>query len=260
MKSKGVFFPFLLLLFLAIHPSYSHAAKKRGPIIIGAGAGYSFIIDSGLRSFEVYYPRLIYFSEQLDLKNDWHFYVQYFPWLGFGFQLEYDHHKAGYFSDLKWYGTVDNLGKIIEIDYIEEPYSVSWNYSSLTASILYMLTLRQNERWRPYISAGVGRYISNGDTERFYNRTRLGPKKSGNMIKLGLGVKYQITPEVGINLRGIGGTLWRREYGLGAVDYAGADQFNYAKYAMTGEIIRSQSTLVNSITFLGISLSLEYTF
>jgi hypothetical protein len=259
-QGKRRYFLACLVLFLALFPSHSFAAKKRGPIIIGAGAGYSFIIDSGLRSFEVYYPRLIYLSEQLDLKNDWHFYAQYFPWRGFGFQLEFDHMRGGYNSDLKWYGTTDNTGKIIEIDYIEEPYSESWSLSSITASILYTLNLRQHARWRPYISAGVGYYFSGGDEERFYDRTKLGPEKNGSLIKLGLGVKYQITPEIGINLRGVGGTAWRREYGFSGAGDVGADQFDYAIYAMTGEVIRSENALVNSFTFLGIGLSIEFIF
>jgi len=260
MKSKESFFVFCMIAVFAVFPCHSYAAKKRGPIVIGAGLGYSFILDSGLRSFEVYYPRLLYLSEQLELGNDWHFYAQYFPWRGFGFQLELDHQRGGYRSDLQWYGTTDNTGKYIEIGYIEEPYSESWSITSITASILYTLTLRQNAKWRPYVSAGVGYYFSGGDEERFYYRTKLGHEKNGNLIKLGLGVKYQITPEIGINFRGFGGTIWRREYGFSETDYVGADQFDYEIYVKTGAIVRSERSLVNSFSFLGIGLSMEYTF
>ncbi|UCE40802.1 MAG: autotransporter outer membrane beta-barrel domain-containing protein [Candidatus Aminicenantes bacterium] len=259
-KSKRRFSFFFMLLFLVFGPSLSHAAKKRGPIILGIGAGYSFFLDSGLKIYEVYHPKLIFLSEQLNLRDNFHFYVQYFPWLGFGFQLEFDHQKAGYNCDLKWYGQLDSNDEIIEINHIEEPYKESWTLSSITASILYKLTLRSNEKIQPYISAGVGYYFSSGDEERFYSRTRLGPEKSGNMVKLGLGVRYQINPKIGINFRGVGGTIWRREYGFGEIKYLGPDQFDYKIYEETGNIVRAENLFVNSYTFLGIALSLEYTF
>jgi hypothetical protein len=259
MKNKIGFILFCVLLFFAVGPNFSHAAKKRGPIVIGIGGGYSFFLDSGLRSYEVYYPKLIYFSEQLDLENNINFYVQYFPWRGFGFQMEFDHQRAGYKSDLKWYGYADSAGKIIEIDYIEEPYRENWSFSSIAVSILYALTLSQNEKVRPYISAGVGYYFSSGDEERFYNRSRLGPGKNGNLIKLGVGIKYRLTPKIGINLKGSGGTIWRREYGWGEVAYLGSEQFDPEIYEVTGQIIRAERYLVNSFSYLGITLSLEYT-
>ncbi len=252
---------FVLLLFsLAVLPSHSLAEKKRGPIILGIGGGYSFFLDSGLRSYEVYHPKLIYFSEQVDLRNNWHFHIQYFPWRGFGFQLEFDHQRAGYKSDLQWYGTTGPDKKFIEIGIIEEPYKETWSMSSITASILYALTLRHNEKLRPYISAGLGYYFTSGDEDRFYYRTRLGSEKNGNLAKIGLGVKYQINPKIGINFSGVGATIWRREYGFSEITYVGADQFDYEIYKKTGKIVRKENLLVNSFTFLGIVLSLEYTF
>ncbi len=260
MKGK-LGFPFVsVLVFLLMAPSLSHAAKKRGPIILGIGGGYSFLIDPGLRNYEVYHPQYIYFSEQLSLRNNFHFYAQYFPWHGFGFQLEFDHQRAKYNSDLKWYGHPAPDGKIIRINHIEKPYAEYWSLSSITASILYVLNLETNLRLRPYISAGFGYYFSSGDEERFYYRSRLGPKKSGNMIKLGIGAKYQITPRIGINIRGIGGTVWRKEYGFGEIMEVGPEQFDYLIYAETGKIVRAERLLANSFTFLGIVLSLEYTF
>jgi hypothetical protein len=169
--------------------------------------------------------------------------------------LEFDHQRANYRSDLKWYGTTDNAGRYIEIDYFEEPYVEKWSLSYITASIIYALSLRQNEKWRPYVSAGFGYYFSSGDEERFYNRTQLGPKKNGNLVKLGLGVKYQITPQIGIDLRSVGVTVWRK---YSKVTY-GDDQFNYEIYVNTGNIVRSEAWLVDTFTFLGISLSLEFT-
>jgi opacity protein-like surface antigen len=243
---------------LAILPHHSVAAK-RGPIILGIGGGYSFFLDSGLSSYEVYHPKLIYFSEQLNLTNNFNLYVQYFPWRGFGFQLEFDHQKANYHSDLKWYGQLTPDGRIIEVNHIEEPYKEAWSFSSITASILYALSLRQNEKIRPYLSAGIGYYFSGGDDERFYFRTRLGPEKSGNLVKLGLGVKYQITPKIAINLKGVGATVWRREYGYGEMMYMGPDQFDFEIYMRAGKIVRREILLVNSFTYLGIILSLEYT-
>ena len=248
-----------LILFLSLFPSLSFTANKRGPIILGIGAGYSFFLDSNLKSFEVYHPRLIYFSEQLNLRNSYHVYVQYFPWYGFGFQLGFSHQRASYHSDLKWYGYLGSDDKIIEIDHIEEPFKETWSLSCITASILYALTLRQNEKIRPFVSAGVGYYFSSGDEERFYNRSRLGPVKRGNMVELGLGFKYQISPNIGINLRGVGGTIWRREYGFRELLYVGAEQFDYLIYDETGKIIRHEKMLVNSFTYLGIAISLEFT-
>ncbi len=258
-KILGLPFVFMLF-FLTVVPSFSHAAKKRGPIIIGIGGGYSFFFDSGLRTYEVYHSKLIYFSEQLNLMNTFNLYVQYFPWRGFGFQLEFDHQRASYNSDLKWYSHPAPNGEIIEINHIEEPFKETWSLSSITASILYALTLRYNEKIRPYISAGIGYYFTSGDEERFYYRTRLGPEKSGNIVKLGLGAKYQITPKIGINFRGVGGTVWRREYGFNEILYRGPEQFDYLIYAETGKIVRAERLFVNSFTYLGIILSLEYTF
>ena len=249
-----------ILLFSAILPFRSFAAAKRGPIVIGIGGGYSFFLDSGLRSYEVYHPKLIFFSEQLDLRNNWNFHVQYFPWRGFGFQLEYDHMNAGYRSNLKWYGHLTSDGEIIEVDHIEEPYKETWSMSSITASILYALTLRSDAKLRPFISAGIGYYFMSGDTERFYYKTSLGYKKNGNLVKLGLGVKYRVAPKIGINFRGVGGTVWRRVYGSGGIGYRGPHQFDYTVYMNTGKIVREERVIVNSFTFLGVVLSLEYTF
>jgi hypothetical protein len=256
-KKAGNFF-FFLLFSLVLFLPYSFPAKKRGPIILGIGAGYSFFLDSGLKSYEVYHPRLIYFSEQLSMKNNFHFHVQYFPWYGFGFQLGFTNQKGGYNSDLKWYGYRIPQGKIIEINHIEEPYRETWSLSSITASIMYVLTLKQNKKIRPFVSAGIGHYFSSGDDERFYYRTRLGPGKSGNMIKLGLGFKYQISPKINVNLRGVGGTIWRKEHGFSGILYVGPDQFDYLTYVETGKIVRHENLYVNSITYLGIALSLEF--
>lgn len=252
------FLVFLFSFFLVLwHPC---SAARRGPIIVGVGAGYSFFLDSSLSSYEVYHPRLIYFSEQLNLKHNFHCHAQYFPWHGFGFQLEFDHQKASYHSDLKWYGSLTPDGKIIEIDHIEQPYKENWAITSITASILYVLNLRQDAKVRPYISAGFGYYFSSGDKDRFYDRTRLGPKTRGNQVKLGLGVKYRITPEIGINIRGVGGTIWRRERVSSPILYIGSDQFDINVYFKSGRIVRMEELLVNSFSFLGISASLEYTF
>jgi len=248
-----------MFFFLAVIPSLSHAAKKRGPIILGIGGGYSFFFDSGLKTYEVYHPKLIYLSEQLKLRNNFNFHIQYFPWYGFGFQLEFDHQRASYNSDLAWYGHAGPNGRIIEINHIEEPFQETWSMSSITASILYVLTLRYNVKIRPYVSAGIGYYFTSGNEERFYYRTRLGPEKKGNLVKLGLGVKYQITPKIGINFRGVGATVWRREYGFNEILYRGSGQFDYLIYAETGKIVRAERLFVNSFTYLGITLSLEYT-
>jgi hypothetical protein len=258
---KKVLAPLFVFLFVSpfLFSSVSSAENKRGPIIFGIGACYSFFLDSGLKSYEVYHPKLIYFSEQLNLKNNFHFYVQYFPWYGFGFQLGFAHQKASYNSDLKWYGYRAPKGRIIEINHIEEPYKENWSISCITASILYVLILRQNEKIRPFVSAGIGFYFSSGDEELFYDRTRLGPDKSGGMVNLGLGLKFQLSSKIGINLRAIGGTVWRDSYGFNEILYLGPDQFDYSIYVETGKIVRHERLLVNSFTYMGIALSLEFT-
>jgi hypothetical protein len=248
----------LALFILVFVPTLSHAQKKRGPIILGFGAGYAFFLDSGLHSYEVFHPRLIYFSEQLDLTNNFNFYAQYFPWRGFGFQLEFDHQRASYRSDLEWYGHPLPGGEVLEINRIEEPYTETWSLSSIIASIMYRLTLRSNERIQPYVSAGLGYYFSSGDQDRFYDRTRLGPETSGNLVKLGLGVKYKINPKIAVSLKGFGGTVWRREYGYSEITYVGPEQFDIEIYAKSGGIVRREALLLNSFSYLGFMIGLEF--
>lgn len=261
MKKTVRFLTAFLLFFFAVLwlPCF---AAKRGPIIFGVGAGYSFFLNSSLSSYDVYHPRLIYFSEQLDMKHSFHCHAQYFPWYGFGFQLEFDHQKASYSSDLEWYRHVTPQGVVLEINHIEEPYKETWAISSMTASILYVLNLRQNAKIRPFISAGIGYYFSTGDKERFYDRTRLGPKTRGSLVKLGLGVKYRITPEIGISVSGVGGTISRKEQSPIPIQllYIGSEQFDIDIYLRSGKIVRLQSLLVNSFSFMGFAASLEYTF
>jgi hypothetical protein len=146
------------------------------------------------------------------------------------------------------------------INHIEEPYTKDLSLSSITASILYVLNLENNLKLRPYISAGFGYYFTSGDEEKFYHRTRLGPGKGGNLVKLGLGIRYQINPKISINFRGIGGTAWRKEHGFSNIEDVGPEQFDYLIYSKTGDIIRAEHLLVNSLSFLGIVLSLEFTF
>ncbi len=262
-KQKGVasYFMIILLLLLVIGPSFSLASAKR-PIILGIGGGYSFFIDTHLSSYEVYHPKLIYFSEQLSLRHNLNLSLQYFPWRGFGFQLEFDHQKGRYSSDLKWYGypTDDPFNPIIEINHLEEPYRENWSASSIVFSVIYVLNFESQVKIRPYISAGLGYHFLGGNQERFKDRTRLGPDKSGHLVKLGLGVKYRITPKIGFNIRGTGMTIWRKEYGFTNILDFGPKQFYYEAYALTGRIVRQEGYLVNSLTYLGIVVSFEYTF
>jgi hypothetical protein len=131
--------------------------------------------------------------------------------------------------------------------------------SAITASVLYRLTLRSNEKIQPYVAAGLGYYFSSGDEERFLNRTRLGPEKSGNLVKLGLGIKYKINPKIAINFKAVGGTVWRREYGYSEITYVGPDQFEYDIYIVNGMLVRREGLFVNSFSYLGIILGLEFT-
>jgi hypothetical protein len=260
-KGKSLKFLFLSFILFGAAPSIFAAAGKR-PIILGIGGGYSFILDSKLRSYEVYYPQLIYFSEQLSLKHDLNLNLQYFPWRGFGFQLEFDRQAGGYTSDLKWYGypTDNPLNPIAEVNYIEDTYRENWSISSIAISIIYVLKFESQVKVRPYVSAGVGYHFLSGDQERFKDRTRLGPEKSGRLVKLGLGIKYQLTPKFGVNIRGSGMTMWRKEYGFGIPLEIGPKQFDYEAYDKAGKIIRQEKQLVNSFSCIGITMSLEYTF
>jgi hypothetical protein len=249
-----------LSLLSAITPSCGAVGKR--PIILGIGGGYSFFLDSYLRSYEVYQPKLIYFSEQLSLKYNSNVSLQYFPWRGFGFQVEFDQQKGSYSSDLKWYGYPTDLpdNPIVEINHIEDPYRENWSLSSFALSIIYALNFESQVKIRPFVSAGFGFHILNGNQERFRNRSRLGAKKSGRLIKLGLGIKYRLAPKIGINLRGFGTTMWRKEYDFRYNLEFGPRQFYYEEYALEGKIIRQDRYLVNSFTYVNIALSLEYTF
>jgi hypothetical protein len=262
-KQKSPISNLVVLLFsmLFAATSFSLAAAKKS-IILGVGGGYSFFLDTNLSSYEVYYPKLIYFSEQLAFKYDLNLSLQYFPWRGFGFQLEFDQQKGSYSSDLKWYGylTDDPINPIVEINHIEDPYRENWSISSVVLSLVYVLNFESQAKVHPYISAGVGFHFLNGDQERFKDRTRLGPEKSGHLVKLGLGFKYRITPRIGMNFRGVGVTAWRKEYGFSNILDFGPKQFYPEAYVFEGQIIRQEAYLVNSFTYLGIVVSLEYTF
>jgi hypothetical protein len=205
---------------------------------------------------------LIYFSEQLSLKHDLNLSLQYFPWRGFGFQLEFDQQKGSYSSDLKWYGypTDSPNNPIVEINHIEKPYRENWSLSSIVVSMIYVLNFESQAKVRPYISAGVGYHFLSGNQERFKDRSRLGPDNSGHMIKLGLGIKYRLIPRIGINIKGIGVTIWRKEYKFRYILDFGPKQFYYEPYAFEGRVIRQEEYLVNSVAYLGIVISLEYTF
>ena len=73
-------------------------------------------------------------------------------------------------------------------------------------------------------------------------------------------MKYHFNPKIGINIKGVAGTVWRKEYGFREILYVGPDQFDFELYDMTGKIVRVDELLINSFTFLGIALGLEYTF
>lgn len=257
--SHRLLVPIFSLLFMV--PLFTLGASKR-PLVVGIGGGYSFFLDSNLRSYEVYRPKLIYFSEQLSMKHNFNLSLQYFPWRGFGFQLEFDQQNGSYASDLKWYGypTDNPLNPIKEIGHIEDPYRESWGLSSMALSVVYVLKFESQAKVRPYISAGVGFHFLSGDQERFKDRSRLGPDKSGHLVRLGLGIKYRITPRIGINFRGTGMTIWRKEYGFRNILDFGPRQFYYEAYALEGRIIRGEDYIVNSFTYLSIVVSLEYTF
>jgi hypothetical protein len=264
MKLKPALFILFFLLFLS---PLSQASQERH-LIIGFGAGYSFALDSLMATWELdWAPSLIYFKERTRMKHNLNFNLQYFFNKRLGLQLEFNFQKISYFSHLEWYGkSIKNPDPfdpekmiIYEINHIEEPYTKSCNLSSLTLSVLIAERRYMNQRMFSYLFAGFGGYLLSTDEDLVLNRWRLGPGKTGLKIKAGGGLKYRITPKVGLNLRLFFDSIWRK-YGRNRVTSRsiGTDQFDFDWYMYSGKVGRVQGALVKSFTHFGLDLSLEF--
>lgn len=264
MKLKSALF----ILFLLFFVSPLSLASQEKNIIIGFGPGYSFIIDSYIASWELdWAPTLIYFKERTRMKHNLNFNFQYFFNKRLGLQLEFNSQKISYFSHLEWHGKwlgnpafLDPEEMIFyEINHIEEPYTKSCNLSSLILSVLIAERRYMNQRMFPYFFAGFGVYLLSADEDLVLNRWRLGPGKTGIKIKGGGGLKYRITPKVGLNLRLFFETIQRR-FGRNSATHllTGTDQFDFEWYVYSGKVGRVQGALVKSFTHFGLDISLEF--
>ena len=257
-----------IVIFLLFFPPPSQASQEKN-LIFGFGPGYSFSVDSALRTWELdWAPDVIYFKERTRMTYNLSFNFQYFFNKRLGMQLEYTFQKISYFSHLEWYGKwIDDPDSfdpeqmiLYEIDHIEEPYTKSCNLSSLTLSALIAERRYMNQRMFPYFFAGFGVYLLSADEELVLNRWRLGPGNTGLKIKGGGGIKYRLTPKVGLNLRLFFEPIWRK-YGRrnrAVLPLTGTDQFDFEWYVYSGEVGRVQEALVKSFTHFGLDLSLEF--
>jgi len=260
MKLKPAVFILFFLFFLS---PLSQASQEKN-IIFGFGSGYSFVLHSYIASWELgWAPSVIYFKERTRMKHNLNFNLQYFFNKRLGLQLEFNFQKISYFSHLEWHGKwlgIDPEKMIFyEINHIEEPYTKSCNLSSLTLSVLIAERRYMNQRMFPYFFAGFGVYLLSADEDLVLNRWRLGPGKTGIKIKGGGGLKYRITPKVGLNLRLFFESIWRR-FGRNSTTrpFTGTDQFDFEWYVYSGKIGRVQGALVKSFTHFGLDISLEF--
>ncbi|MDH4257660.1 MAG: outer membrane beta-barrel protein, partial [Candidatus Aminicenantes bacterium] len=204
-----------LRLFLAaallalVLPSYLASQQKE--VIIGTGGGYSLSLDAAASPWEIdWAPGEIYFKEHMKLKESFSFNVQYFFNKEIGLQLEFHHQKASYFSQLEWYGLyIESF--YIDIDHIEEPYTKPWSISSLSVSLFIAKRQYFNQKVFPYAFVGAGLYFLEGDREFVLSRFRLGPRKTGELFKLGGGFKYRLNRFLLLNFRFFGQSIWRKE-------------------------------------------------
>lgn len=264
MKFKSITAAALLIIL----PSLCHSSGKK-EIYLGFGAGYSLALTGALR-YEYDFPNEIYFKEKGNMKHCLNINVQYFFSRRLGLQLELGHQKASYFSHLEWYGVwvpdgipdpppLDPADDIYtEINHIEDPYWETCSLSSLTVSLIWAGRRYLDKKIYPYAFAGVGLYILNGDKDRVLDRWRLGIKKWNEKIKIGGGLKYRLSSELGLNLRIFGETIRRRSLGERYTLYVGPEQFDYLYYKYENKIGRTGKVLVNTFTYVGIDLSLEF--
>jgi hypothetical protein len=250
---------FLAAAFLVlVLPSYLISQQKE--FTVGIGGGYSLSLDAACSPWEIdWAPGEIYFKEHMKLKHSFSFNVQYFFNKEIGLQLEFHHQKASYFSQLEWYGLyIESL--YIDIDHIEEPYTKPWSISSLSVSLFIAKRRDFDQKVFPYAFVGAGLYVLEGDKEFVLDRFRLGPRKTGELLKLGGGFKYRLNRFLQLNFRFFGQSIWRKESRYRSTFWAGLPQFDYDLYFATGEIARVSTAWIKTFTFLGAELSLEFRF
>ena len=255
MKTR-LFLAAALLAFVL--PSYLASQQKE--FIVGIGAGYSLSLDAAVSPWEINWaPGEIYFKEHMKLKNSFSINVQYFFNKEIGLQLEFHHQKASYFCLLEWYGLYIE-STYIDIDHIEEPYTKPWSLSSLNVTLFVAKRRYFDQKIFPYAFVGAGLYFLEGDREFVLDRFRLGPRKTGELLKLGGGFKYRLNSFLLLNVRFLGQSIWRKEARYRSSLYAGALQFDPDRYFATGEIARVSTAWIKTFTFLGAELSLEFRF
>ena len=252
---------FFLLIFL-VYPQMSAAAVK--PIFVfGLGGGCSMITDSDIRSNEYVFETILDFKEKIRLKNRWRFNLQVYFGQDFGFQLDYTHLRASYFSDLKWYGfwiLRDDKPEYIPINHFEDAYWSPWSLRSFTVGLIIGGNSPVFGQLYPYATAGIGAYTIKGDPTRFLYRTRLSGMTEGMAIKISCGVRHRIWPFLGINLKVSGETYRTNLPGRDLKAYMGPDQFDIELYYQTGHISRVRNVLTGAITLLSAEISLEFIF
>ncbi|MGD2245145.1 MAG: outer membrane beta-barrel protein [Candidatus Aminicenantes bacterium] len=251
---------FIAAAFLVIFPLSSFASSKK-EIILGFGLGYSGSLDATLQEQEYDYTEFneMYFKERGKVKNNFSVYAQYFFSKRFGLELEFRRQNGSYFSHLEWYGRWFTEFDYIEINHIEDPYRKDWNVSSLTLCFIYAYRQYTGQKVYPYLSVGFGYHFFSADQELVLNRWKLGPEKSGECIKFGVGLRYRFSPKLALNLKIFGESIIRRTR-RGGTTYVGHDQFNFYVYMETNEVIRSwhRNLIAGFFSHGGINLSLEF--
>jgi hypothetical protein len=261
MKLK-LFWTVILLVFV---PAFVLASPEK-EVIFGIGGGYSLSPDESARHWRLdWAPGEIYFEEHLQLMYSLNLNLQYFFDKNFGLKLEYQYQRGRYFSHLEWYSgwLLDPMGRLIpiDIDHIEDPYTELWSISSISASFMAAQRRILNSRRFSYGFVGVGLYFLGGDQEFVLDRIRLGPGRTGLLMKIGGGIKFRLNRSLRLNFRIYGEAIWNQSAYRSATAtlYAGSLQFSSRAYANEGRIIRETDALVRSFSYFGVDLSLEFT-
>jgi opacity protein-like surface antigen len=251
---------FITAALLVFFPLTSFASPKK-EIILGFGLGYSGSFDATLQEQEYDYTEFneMYFKERGKMKNNLSFYAQYFFTKRLGLELEFKRQNGSYFSHLEWYGRWITDLDYVAVNHIEDPYRKDWSVSSFALCFIYAYRQYTGQKLYPYISVGLGLHLFNADQGLVLNRWKLGPKKSGECVKLGVGLRYRFTSKLALNFKVFGESLLRVRDSQGTT-YVGHDQFNFDIYMETNEVVRSWHRNLTARTFTlgGINLSLEF--
>ncbi len=149
----------------------------------------------------------------------------------------------------------------MDIDHIEDPYTPPWSISSISVSFLAAQRRILNSRRFTYGFVGVGLYVLGGDRELVLDRVRIGPNRTGFLMKIGGGIKYRLSRSLRLNFRIYGESIWNPSAYRRATAtlYAGSLQFSSRAYVDEGRIVRDVEALVKTFSYFGIDLSLEFT-